>query len=96
MRQIEERYVSVLAGNTEDVSWQPGNSCGQRGKNTVGRIIGRTKFGGGRCQTPIAGKATVHLLVAGKDLLYRMEDDAITAEIPAAGMHEVVAMDYVI
>lgn len=40
--------------------------------------------------------ARVHLLVMGKDLAYRLEDNAITAEIPTIDVHEVVAVDYAI
>jgi hypothetical protein len=40
--------------------------------------------------------AKAHLLAAGKEIPYRMEDGAIVAEIPAIDVHEVVALDFAV
>ena len=40
--------------------------------------------------------ARAHLLAAGQELSYRMNGDAMTAEIPAIDVHEVVAVDFAV
>jgi hypothetical protein len=39
---------------------------------------------------------SARLLVAGSDVHYREEKDAIVIEVPAIGIHEVLALDYAV